>query len=84
MNVQLREKQSFLNSRIVESDFKHGSNDFKDQIESGKYESVKNLLTITETSFSKFIFRLDTPGHKIFWSVLLVVIISVSALLYFY
>ena len=48
-------------------------------------EKVDRMLARTEsTSFSKFIFRLDSQGHKIFWSVFSVVIISVSALLYFY
>jgi hypothetical protein len=48
-------------------------------------EKIDRMLVRTEsTSFFDFIFRLDTQGHKIFWSVLSTIIISCLALLYFY
>jgi hypothetical protein len=44
LQTQLRKKQSFLNSITVDNTYKHGRNDFKDQMESGKHQIVEKNL----------------------------------------
>jgi vacuolar-type H+-ATPase subunit I/STV1 len=54
--------------------------------EFGEVETSKELANKIEKArltFSQFIFRLDSPGHKIFWSIFLLVVISVPTALYF-